>query len=531
MTCRVSLCLTVLFCGCATVAFSWFVTPASNPVMMMKRQQNSRPFIIAHGLLGRVEPNTSDDDYYTTGTSHHQVEAILSSGLDPEDLSLVMEAISHECRELGVSLLCDDSTILSVSSPVIVASLPGALGRILVLRASSGVPQDLLEDLECGICEQMDHLMMQDPPALTEAVLISFQIGDDDLSQLVVANNNNDKNDDYTHQYLAAILEAHVQDYNMASRLLQTKDHAQNGEETSLVPSIHVEIDGGYVSYPFNTSPVWDTSTLLVFDNLVSDDLRKRLLDVVLGKNSDQDDARNGPDPLRWVRGGLLDVPDNPLKQEPEESNNSHGGGWGLTDEGLEEICFELHDAVQEMESILSDLFPDFSVARLPEVVLGCSVTPITANAPTAGDIFGYHIDADPNIAPASPWTDMYGRYPNRAAGKPRFMSFLVYLNDEWDGDTWGAPTRFVDVPTDEDLTVYDVQACPGRCIIMDQDVGHTVVAPTAAAGKRPRYSMVWKLILHPKTIGQDMKHLAGRRKSLWPETDYFGSAAQNHGT
>ena len=110
-------------------------------------------------------------------------------------------------------------------------------------------------------------------------------------------------------------------------------------------------------------------------------------------------------------------------------------------------------------------------------------------------------------------------------------MSCLIYLNDEWDGDLWGAPTRFVDVPTDDELDrkVYDVTACPGRCIIMDQDIGHTVVAPIAAAGKRPRYSLVWKLILHPKTTGQDMKQLAGGRKSLWPETEYFGSAAQNH--
>lgn len=319
-----------------------------------------------------------------------------------------------------------------------------------------------------------------------------------------------------------------------------------------MVPSIHVELDGGYISYPTSsmttttttTTPYWDSSSLLVFDNLVGQDLRKRLLDVVIGEDFDHYDARNGPNPVRWVRGGLLDVPDDDSNDPPlleleengntaietntEDTDNGDGGGWGLTDEGLQEICFEHHNAVIEMECILSNLFPDFVVSRLPETVLGCSVTPMTANAPTAGDIFGYHIDADPNITPSSPWTDVYGRYPNRAAGKPRFMSCLVYLNDEWDGDKWGAPTRFVDVPTDDDLVTYDVTARPGRVIIMDQDIGHTVVAPTAAAGKRPRYSLVWKLILHPRTVGQDMKYLAGGRESLWPEIEYFGSAAQN---
>jgi hypothetical protein len=84
---------------------------------------------------------------------------------------------------------------------------------------------------------------------------------------------------------------------------------------------------------------------------------------VVLGKNSDQHNAQNGPDPLRWVRGGLLDVPNNPLlQQEPEENNDidDRVAVWGLMEEGLKEICFELHDAIQKMESILLDLFPDF---------------------------------------------------------------------------------------------------------------------------------------------------------------------------
>ncbi|OEU17784.1 hypothetical protein FRACYDRAFT_268800 [Fragilariopsis cylindrus CCMP1102] len=135
---------------------------------------------------------------------------------------------------------------------------------------------------------------------------------------------------------------------------------------------------------------------------------------------------------------------------------------------------------------------------------------------------------------PPSPWTDVYGRYPNRSRGKPRFMSCLVYLNEEWDGDTWGAPTRFYDPPTKES---YDVLPRPGRCVIMDQDIMHTVVPPNSAAGNRPRYSFVWKLILHPKTDHQDMTNLSSsssrvntsnnRSRSSWPEPILFGSAAQ----
>jgi hypothetical protein len=96
----------------------------------------------------------------------------------------------------------------------------------------------------------------------------------------------------------------------------------------------------------------------------------------------------------------------------------------------------------------------------------------------------------------------VFGRYPNRSRGKPRFVSCLLYLNGEWK-DEWGAPTQFYDPPTGETFRVYPR---PGRCVIMDQDITHTVIAPTKAAGARPRYSLVWKLILHPKSHGQSVR-------------------------
>jgi hypothetical protein len=124
---------------------------------------------------------------------------------------------------------------------------------------------------------------------------------------------------------------------------------------------------------------------------------------------------------------------------------------------------------------------------------------------------------------PPSPWTDIYGRYPNRSPGKPRFMSCLIYLNDVWDSQEWGAPTRFMDVATGES---HDITPKPGRCVLMDQDIRHTVIAPEPAAGKRPRYSLVWKLILHPKYPNQDMKNIGGgRQRTSWSEPILLGSA------
>jgi hypothetical protein len=360
--------------------------------------------------------------------------------------------------------------------------------------------EDELFDLQCAISQEMDEMIYSNPPSLSQPVLISIQ------SDVLVDTSK-------VAELLAARIEHDVQENEMKVPL----PRRATSSDAVYVPSIHVEVDGAQVMDPAGRS-FWDTSTLLVFDDLLSDDLRKRLLDVVVGRKDDSpvwDDAKDGPDPRRWARGGLLDIPDDELQKEEEG-----GPCWGLRDEAIAELCFEHHDALQEFEIVLSDLFPQFTVSRLSEAVMGAGVSPLTANAPVHGDRFDYHIDADPNMTPPSPWQDVYGRYPNRCPGKPRFMSCLVYLND-WEPDEWGAPTRFLDVATD---THYDVQAVPGRCVLMDQDITHSVVAPLEGAGNRPRYSLVWKLILHPKEHDQDMTDLAGARQ--WPEPLLLGSAA-----
>jgi len=72
------------------------------------------------------------------------------------------------------------------------------------------------------------------------------------------------------------------------------------------------------------------------------------------------------------------------------------------------------------------------------------------------------------------------------------------------DEEGYGAPTRFYDPPTGQS---YDVYPRPGRVVLMDQDITHTVVAPNVSAGERPRYSLVWKLILHPSVENQNMQY------------------------
>ena len=57
----------------------------------------------------------------------------------------------------------------------------------------------------------------------------------------------------------------------------------------------------------------FDTSSIIVFDDFVEDGLRAELLEVVRGEARPEqlawNDAKLGPDPMRWVRGGLDAVP------------------------------------------------------------------------------------------------------------------------------------------------------------------------------------------------------------------------------
>jgi len=241
----------------------------------------------------------------------------------------------------------------------------------------------------------------------------------------------------------------------------------------------------------------WDVSTICAYDGMVDSKLRLQLLDLL--KSDDAWDASTGADPKLWQAGALVDVVGK--KKGTKKANSK-----GLRPKAMRALCDEeeapcaLIELQTRVARLLRSLNGDLvDVCRLPTAaVFGDeSVLPLAANAPVFADEgeYAWHIDADPLQLPLSPWTDAYGRYPNRTPGKPRFVSALVYLSDPWDFEAWGAPTRARDPPSGE---VIDVPPTPGRVVFMDQDVTHTVVAPNEAAGPRPRYSLVLKLVLFP---------------------------------
>jgi len=459
-------------------------------------------------------------------TNNNNLTVVLSvesySGLSDREFSLLVSSIEDAYAEtLGLDgISCNTTTAVKyrASDDDDDDLLVGSMRRVLSLRTN--LDDDIAEYIRASIAQRMDHFI--------------YETGDLRQPVLVSVRTHNECQDQ-PFATVDAIVKKEIEQYGL--RIPIYSDTTTGGgmdnstpidDVTMYTPISQIEIDGAETHIDGAEESFWDTSSVVVFDKLVDDDLRSRLLDVVKGKpsaNNDWNDVENGPDPNRWIRGGLQDIPDNEEGEEEQQTISS----WGLPAEAIADICSGNHDAIQEFELILTNLFPQFVVSRLPEAVYGDCVSPLTANAPVAGEegIYDYHIDGDPLQTPPSPWTDVYGRYPNRSRGKPRFVSCLLYLNDEWDELKWGAATKFYDPPTDDS---YEVTPRPGRCVIIDQDIGHTVTPPKTEAGKRPRYSLVWKLILHPKTENQDMTDLSGALLSppgrQWPEPELFGSAA-----
>lgn len=475
----------------------------------LKRRHKHCPTCQLHEQVA----DDTDLIFSTDDSSSHtslRLSAHSSAGIDNTELPNVFNAITSACHEFGIDF--HHNNIQTRVEPARPQSVPGSIGRVMLIHVSGALPDcidindtDLISQIKVLASEEIDILSSNG----VQPILLAFRTEEskDTLEDAIVKENA---------------------DYGLTDPICSSEEDGASTmkhEELMFIPAQHIQIDGAMIQTIDSPGDLhFDTSSVIVLDNLVSESLRQRLLNVVKGlpedyaNDDDQwNDAEFGPNPDRWERGGLVDIVASDTEQDKDDAVD--GSCWGLTPEAIQDLCFNRHSAITEFESTLSQLFTDFTVTRLPEAVFGDSISPLTANAPTNGDSFDYHIDADPLQVPPSPWSDVFGRYPNRSRGKPRFVSCLLYLNEEWEKE-WGAPTRFLDPPTQEEV---DIRPKPGRCVVMDQDISHTVVAPNVVAGKRPRYSLVWKLILHPKQVDQDMTDLSCGRS--WPKPQIVGSA------
>jgi hypothetical protein len=231
------------------------------------------------------------------------VKAVAASGLHGTEVPVVLKAI-HEAFSYYNSM--EDEDILgnvnidfqydTSNMPVFQesgAGIVGATGRVLLLETND-LDETMMELIQYVVAQKMDQLLYnEEERILTQPILISIHPG--------MTNDDDSPKETKLKQRLPEIIQEQVAMYEMATPLPVSNDNAIIMEE-SLIPTIQVELDGAYVADECSQEQVWDTSSVLVFDDLVSEDLRKRLLNVILGRTSDNikndwDDITNGPNP------------------------------------------------------------------------------------------------------------------------------------------------------------------------------------------------------------------------------------------
>jgi len=342
-------------------------------------------------------------------------EAIASAGLGEEELQLVLGGIESAAESFGLEFVVTHKFYAhAYEAPAVPESVPGAMGRVVLLSLNN-VASDWTDDDErlfpftSAIAGQIDTLIPQIHQPVLVSLKPSFEV---DLGE----------SDSNLKSLLCDVVTNEVSMYDLRLPLDNSNadydsnyDDDSNDDDSSsvaVVPQAQtcIEIDGAMIPDAYTGEEGWDMSSILVFDDFVDSSLRERLLDIILKRdvNDDSDlfdDKNLGPDPRRWERGGLDDTPadaDADTDTDIEEgavADEDAASCWGLRDEAVEELCYEYHPAIAEVEKKVCSIFPDYDVARLPTAMYSC-ISPLTANAPTYGDSFSYHIDADPYAAP-----------------------------------------------------------------------------------------------------------------------------------
>ena len=229
--------------------------------------------------------------------------------------------------------------------PAIPQSAPGATGRVVLLdvrRSPWHAAADEFDELSMGVAQSLDELLTGgaiDAPVLvvsTNELEAGNKLSLDQLLEQAVL-----------HSVERCALRVFLKDLSASSwqprppQVIYRLDGAYCSDETS-----KAEGEAGVAAGR------WDVSEVLVWDDFVEPELREQLLDAVRGTEPDSatrwDDAASGPDPLRWERGGLGDVPSGAAEEE-----EGVGPCWGLRREAVEDLCFNQHDAISEVEGRL----------------------------------------------------------------------------------------------------------------------------------------------------------------------------------
>ena len=184
--------------------------------------------------------------------------------------------------------------------------------------------------------------------------------------------------------------------------------------------------DASAVSVALNVTYKATHEAVVALDGLVSEEQRAELLAILRGG----DGCGPVPPADRWDRRTIDAVGLAPT--------------FGLRQSLLRRLQHSPPRAVLEIQSRLCQLYPEYTIAFLPETGEAATGrrTAFVANAATHGDSFQWHTDADPSSAMPG-WHETHGVYTNGQPERPLLVSLLVYLDEQWRGE-WAAETLFV---------------------------------------------------------------------------------------
>ena len=343
---------------------------------------------------------------------------LISAGLGESEASALARALESACHSVGHQPGAIHRLNLG-AEPITSSETPGALGRVVVV---AGCGEELADELQMAFASQIDKELAEGP---LEAPVVAY------FHPTVVPPVAGSC---WSREHLGMALSRFIEEYSLTDEVLPMPGAAAAptapvpAVTAPAVPTAFVELDGAMDQPALDGAGRWDCSAVAVFDGLVGESLRRELLKLLARPDGSWDPSA-GPDPAVWREGGLGDAPLAPHELvvgttgDAEEEEGGGGGARksvGLCPEALDFLCASppQSGALAAAERVFKErIFPGFRVGRMPEALLGDGVTPLTANAPRAGEHFDLHVDADPFVAPPSPWTDVFGRFRNRCPG------------------------------------------------------------------------------------------------------------------
>ena len=264
----------------------------------------------------------------------------------------------------------------------------------------------------------------------------------------------------------------------------------------------------------------FDLSGLAVIDGLLSQQEASDLLLYLTGG-----DPSSPAEGEKWQRGAVVDHDGGDREEEEASASSSSSpssapppSSWGATPQFIDSLLSSPPPQLLALCSRLRALYSE----EFSEVLLcpgndemSPGLTPLVLNAITPEDapLLSPHVDADPlRSDPDGAWARAFGLYRNRERGEeggrgqtlPLLATALLYLQD-WPLEE-AAETLFFDA--EEAGLGLAVRPRAGRVVVSEQDVVHRIVPPKKLKkSSPPRYSLVLKLALIPKEVGEEKYH------------------------